>query len=76
LPSGRLYCPAILHRSPPSIKRRKGGKEEGKEGKKRRKEGKRVIVFTSNYNPTEWWPNEPEISYAFERRITSIEHVV
>jgi hypothetical protein len=37
----------------------------------------RVIVFTSNYPPTAWWPNEPEISYrAFERRITSIEHVV
>jgi hypothetical protein len=37
----------------------------------------RVIVFTSNYKPTDWWPNEPEISYrAFERRITNIEHVV
>jgi hypothetical protein len=37
----------------------------------------RVLVFTSNYSPTVWWPHEPEISYrAFERRITSIEHVV
>jgi hypothetical protein len=37
----------------------------------------KIIVFTSNYPPTDWWPNEPEISYrAFERRITNIEHVV
>jgi predicted ATPase len=37
----------------------------------------RVIVFTSNYPPTQWWPNEPEISYrVFECRITSIDHIV
>ena len=23
----------------------------------------RVIVFTSNYPPTDWWPNDPEVSY-------------
>ena len=37
----------------------------------------KIIVFTSNYPPTEWWPQEREISYrAFERRVTNIEHVV
>jgi len=37
----------------------------------------RVIVFTSNYNPLEWWPNEPPISVkAFLRRVTKIDHIV
>jgi hypothetical protein len=37
----------------------------------------KVIVFTSNYDPATWWPNEPEISFrAFERRVTRIDHVV
>lgn len=37
----------------------------------------RVIVITSNYDPKEWWPNEPPVSIeAFMRRITKCEHIV
>lgn len=37
----------------------------------------KIIVFTSNYPPTEWWPHEPAVSLeAFMRRVTKVEHIV
>jgi len=36
----------------------------------------RVIVFTSNFPPHQWWPNERSVSLeAFFRRVTSIEYI-
>jgi hypothetical protein len=37
----------------------------------------RVIVFTSNFKPKDWWPSIAEPSYlAFKRRITSCQKIV
>jgi hypothetical protein len=37
----------------------------------------RVVVFTSNDHPSEWWKNVAPKSYrAFMRRVTKIEHLV
>jgi hypothetical protein len=36
----------------------------------------RVIVFTSNYKPREWWPQIADVSYkAFKRRVSSCKHI-